>query len=166
MSEIVFNGRVPLAAASQVTEGFRRGRKGMPIWALVLIVGTGLGIVGYYKLRHGNEDGGIEWLAYAAICLFVGGALWLGEERAMTRKSWDLQYRGRVTDQGIQLDGKTQSVLFPWTSFARVEQHENLVIGWLRSGRAVPLASEMFADETLFQTASAQIASHIGSHGP
>jgi hypothetical protein len=163
MPEIAFAGRVPLAAASRITEGFQKRRKGMPIGILVLLVGLGLAIVGGLLYRGGNEDGGIKWLAYAAICIFVGGAFSLKGGPEITRKAWNIQYRGRVTDQGIRLDGTAQAILFSWTDFVEIERHENLVIGWLRSGRALPLAAEMFTDESQFQAAVAQIVGHVAA---
>ena len=163
MPDIPFAGQVSHSNADQIAVSFHRRRKGMPIWGLLLIVGLGLALLGGFQYRGGNEEGAIQWLVLAAICLSVGGAILFSGRRTVADKTRGLRYRGRITDEGIRLEDGTVISLFPWTHFVEVERHDRMVIGWLRTGLALPIAAEWFADEAQFQEAAAQIARHVAA---
>jgi hypothetical protein len=151
---------LPSGSVALLARTVRKRGKGVTVSTLMMAAGVffaGLGAFHLYK----DTDGAFKWLMLA----FVFGSVGIGQRWSENRESRRViaaqEFRGTVTGDGILLEEPTAQTLFRWAAFAGLDRHEDLMVAWLATGSALPLAPQMFANPADYQAASALLLANI-----
>lgn len=161
--DIPFRGKIAKRDVPVLARQVRRRVRGAHMSSLMIGLGLLFLALSAVQGRRGNPDGAMSWFGLGFSFVAVGfGARW-AEGRSYRKLAASTVHAGAVLEEGVSVQAADTETRFRWSSFSSFERHGPLLLLWLKDGRALPLAPELFADEAAFAAARARVEGAVAA---
>jgi hypothetical protein len=159
--DIPFSGKIAKKDVPILAKQVARRVRGARFSSLMIGLGLLFVALSAVQAEKGSSDGAVTWFGLGFSFVAVGLGVRWSEGRAYRKLAASTVHSGSVLAEGVSVEAGEAETRFRWSSFSFFERHGDLLILWLKDGRALPLAPELFAGEGAFAAARSRIEAAV-----